>query len=92
MVEVKVSHSATGSVRFHQHYPACGDLMTDLLLKDLKNLTNEKLVLILSKEKRQMFGEQKVPVKRRAVHVLPFSFFAESLSRLRKAGARNVTE
>ena len=92
MVEVKVSHSATGSVRFHQHYPACGDLMTDFLLKDLKNLTNEKLVLILSKEKRQMFGEQKVPVKRRAVHLLPVSFFAESVTGLRKAEARNVTE
>jgi hypothetical protein len=64
--------------------------MTDLLLQELKNLTNEKLVLILSNEKRQMFGEQTVPVKRRAVHRLPFSFFAGPFTGLRKAGARNV--
>jgi len=48
--------------------------------------------LILSNEKRQMLGEQKVPVKRRAVHLLPLSFFADSVTGLRKAEARNVTE
>jgi hypothetical protein len=63
--------------------------MTDFLFQDLKNLTNEKLVLILSNEKRQMFGEPRVIVKRRAVHRLAFSFFAGSFSRLRKAGAGN---
>ena len=92
MLEVKVSHSATGSIRFHKHYPARGDLMTDLLLQDLKDLSNERLALILSNEKRQMLGEQKVPVKRRAVHLLPLSFFADSVTGLRKAEARNVTE
>jgi hypothetical protein len=66
--------------------------MADLLLQDIKNLTNERLVLILSNEKRQMFGEQTVPVKRRAVHGLAFSFLAGSFIRLRKAGARDVTE
>jgi hypothetical protein len=92
MVDLKVSHSTAGSIRFHQHYLPCVDLMTDLLLQDLKDLTNERLALILSNEKRQMLGEQEVPVKRRAVHLLPVNFFAESVTGLRKAEARNVTE
>jgi len=37
--------------------------MTDLLLQHPKNLINERLVLILSNERRQMFGERKVSVK-----------------------------
>jgi hypothetical protein len=39
------------------------DLMTDLLLHDLENLPNERLVLILSNEKREMFGEKRVPAE-----------------------------
>jgi hypothetical protein len=49
-------------------------------------------VQILSNEKRQMFGEQKVSVKKRVLHRLPFSFFKGLFAGLRKAGARNVAE
>jgi len=37
--------------------------MTDLLLQDLENLNNERLVLILSNEKGEMLGERRVPAK-----------------------------
>jgi len=93
MVEVKVSHSATGSIRFHQHYPACGDLMTDLLLQDLKNLTSEGLMQTLSNEKKEMFGEQRVPAKERGVDRLFSSSFAGSFTKVGKArGEENVTK
>ena len=85
MLEVKVSHSTAGSISIHQRHLPCVDLMTDLLLQDLKNLTTERLVLILSNEKRQMLGEQEVPVKKRFVDRLPFSFFAGSVTNIMKA-------
>ena len=37
--------------------------MTDLILQDLNNLTSEGLAQILSKEKREILGEQRVPAK-----------------------------
>jgi hypothetical protein len=37
--------------------------MTDLILQDLNYLTSEGLAQILSKEKREILGEQRVPAK-----------------------------
>ena len=59
--------------------------MTDLLLQDLKNLTSEGLVQILSNEKKEMLGEQRVPAKKRAVNRLYSGSFAGSVTKVRKA-------
>ena len=67
------------------------DLMTDLILQDLNNLTSEGLAQILSKEKREMLGEQRVPAKKRAVNRLYLSSFAGSVTNgQKKPGGRNV--
>ena len=50
--------------------------MTDLLLHDLEILTNERLVLTLSNEKRGMFGEKRVPAQERHANYLSTSSFA----------------
>lgn len=57
--------------------------MTDLILQDLENLTSEGLVQILSNEKREMLGEQRVPAKKRGVN--RSSSFAGSFTKVRKA-------
>jgi len=67
--------------------------MTDLLLQDLKSFTSEGLVQILSDEKREMLGEQRVPAKERWVDRLFSSSFAGSFTKVGKArGEGNVTE
>jgi hypothetical protein len=43
--------------------------MTDLLLEDLKNLTSEGMAQILSYEKGEMLGQQKVAANKRAAHL-----------------------
>ncbi len=64
--------------------------MSDLLLQDFENLSTDRLTLLLSDERREMFGAQKVSVKKRVVHRLPFSIFVGSFTRLRKAGERDA--
>ena len=88
MVELKVSHSATGSIRLHQHYPACGDVMTDLLLQDLRDLTSEGLVQILSNEKKKMLGEQKVPENNGAFNWSCLISYADLVTKARKGGGK----
>jgi len=58
--------------------------MTDLILQDLNNLTSEGLALILSREKREILGEQRAPAKKRAVNRLYLSSFAGSVTKVRK--------
>ena len=58
--------------------------MTDLILQDLKNLTSEGLAQILSKEKREILGEQGLPAKKRAVNRLCLSSFAGSVTNVSK--------
>lgn len=59
--------------------------MTDLILQDVNNLTSEGLAQILSKEKREILGEQGLPAKNRAVDRLHLSSFAGSVTKVRKA-------
>ena len=59
--------------------------MTDLLLQDLENLTNEGLVQILSNEEKEMLGELRVSAKKRAVHRSRFNSFVGSVTKTRKA-------
>lgn len=67
--------------------------MTDLLLQDLKNLTSEGLVQTLSSEKKEMFGEQRVPARERGVNYLFVNLSAGSFTKVRKArGEENVTK
>jgi len=58
--------------------------MTDLILQDLNYLTSEGLVQILSSEKREMLGEQRVPAKKKVVTHLYLSSFAGSVTNVRK--------
>ena len=58
--------------------------MTDLILQDLNNLTSEGLAQILSKRKREILGEQRVPAKKRAVNRLYLSSFAGSVTKVTK--------
>jgi len=58
--------------------------MTDLILQDLNYLTSEGLAQILSKEKREILGGQRVPAKKRAVDRLFSSSFAGSVTNVRK--------
>lgn len=44
--------------------------MTDLLLHDLEIFTKERLVLTLSDEKREMFGEKSLPAQERHANYL----------------------
>lgn len=66
--------------------------MTDLTLQDFESLTNEGLVQTLTNEKKEMFGEQRVPAKNRAVHRLCPRAFARSFMHIKKGGARNATD
>jgi hypothetical protein len=59
--------------------------MTDLLLQDLENLTNEGLVQILSNEKKEMLGELRLSAKKRAVHRSRFNSFVGPVTKIRKA-------
>jgi hypothetical protein len=59
--------------------------VTDLLLQDLEKLTNERLVLILSNEKRELLGDLKVPANKRTVHRSGFGSIAGSFYNVRKA-------
>ena len=61
------------------------DLMTDFLLQDLENLTNEGLVQILSNEKKEMFGEQRVPAIIGAVNRLGLRSVAGSVTEASKS-------
>jgi hypothetical protein len=56
--------------------------MTDLLLQDLENLTNERLVHVLSYEKREMFGEQRVHAMSRTVDRSCSNPFADPAMRI----------
>ena len=58
--------------------------MTDLILQDLNYLTSEGLAQILSKEKREILGEQRVLAKERGVDRLFSSSFAGSVTNVRK--------
>ena len=62
--------------------------MTDLILHDLNNLTSEGLAQILSKEKREILGEQRVPAKKRAVNRLYLGSLASSVIKVRKTGGK----
>jgi hypothetical protein len=66
------------------------DLMPDLMLQDLDNLTSEELAQILSKEKGEILGEQRVPAEKRAVNRLNLNSLAGSVTKVRKPGGRNV--
>jgi hypothetical protein len=59
--------------------------MTDLFLQDSRDLFSENLAQILSNEKKNMFGEQKVAAKERGVNRLLSSSFALSFTKIRKA-------
>jgi hypothetical protein len=59
--------------------------MTDFVLQDLENLTSERLVQILSKEKKEMFGQEDVPVEKRAVYCFCLSSWAGSLRKVKQA-------
>jgi hypothetical protein len=59
--------------------------VTDLLLQDLENLTNEGLVQILSNEKKEILGEQRVSAKKKAVHRSRFNSFVGSFTKIRNA-------
>ncbi|MBN2033795.1 MAG: hypothetical protein JW836_11005 [Deltaproteobacteria bacterium] len=63
--------------------------MTDLLLQDLENLTNEELVQLLSNERMRMFGELKLHNKRREDNRLGSRPFAGSMLTLEKPGGIN---
>jgi hypothetical protein len=65
------------------------DLMTDLLLQDLDDLNKEARMRMLSNERREMLGDQKVVAKKRVVSPSRFGFFGGSFKKLRKAGRRN---
>ena len=58
--------------------------MTDFVLQDLENLTSERLVQILSKEKKEMFGQEDFPVEKRAVHCFYLSSWAGSLRKVKQ--------
>jgi hypothetical protein len=60
------------------------NLMTDLVLQDLENLTGERQVHVLSKEKREMLGVENVPGEKRAVDCFYLSFFAGSLRKVKQ--------
>jgi hypothetical protein len=85
MLEAKVSFLKRGLIRFHKQVSYLLDLMTDLILRDFENFTSEGLVQILSKEKWEMLGEQKVPTKKRSVHRSCFSSSAGPFTKLRKS-------
>jgi hypothetical protein len=58
--------------------------MTDLVLQDLENLTGERQVQVLSKEKREMLGVEDVPGEKRAVDCFCLSFLARSLRKAKQ--------
>jgi hypothetical protein len=60
------------------------DLMTDLLLQDLENPISEGRMRTLSKEKREMLGEEEVPAEERAIHWLHLSSWAGSLRKVKQ--------
>jgi hypothetical protein len=63
--------------------------MTDLLLQDLDHLNKEARMRMLSNERREMLGDQKLVAKKRVVSVSRFGFFTGSFVKLRGAGRRN---
>ena len=68
------------------------DPMTDLLLQGFENITNERMGQVLSDEKREMLGEQRVPARKWTFNWLCLSSFADLVTKARKKGGRNVTK
>lgn len=66
--------------------------MTDLLLQGFENITSERLGQVLSNEKREMSGEQRVPARKWTFNWLCLSSFAELVTKARKNGGRNVAK
>jgi hypothetical protein len=60
--------------------------MTDLTLEDFRELFSERLVHVLSGEKKKLFGEQELHVKKREDNSLRSSLLACSLANVRKDG------
>jgi hypothetical protein len=58
--------------------------MTDLLLHDLEIITKESLVMTLSNEKREMFGEKGLAALERRANYLSTNSFAGPVTRPRK--------
>ena len=63
--------------------------MADLVLQDFRDLSIENLVQVLSNEKTKMFGELKLPKKRRGDNRLGSRPFAGSMLTLEKPGGIN---
>jgi hypothetical protein len=67
-----------------------GYLMADLVLEDFRDLSIQKLVQVLSNEKRKMFGEQTFYENKGEDNWLGSKPFAGSMLRSEKPGGRNA--
>ena len=63
--------------------------MTDLFLKDFRDLSSRNLAQLLFDEKTKIFGEQRAPAKERGVHRSCFSSSVGHLLSSEKARREN---
>jgi hypothetical protein len=60
--------------------------MSDLTLQDFRDLFSERLVQVLADEKKKMFAEQKLHLKKREDNRLRSRSFAGCFANLREEG------
>jgi hypothetical protein len=60
------------------------NIMADLFLQDLEKFTSERLVQILSKEKREMFGQEEIFPENRTVRRFYSGSWARPLRKVKQ--------